>query len=59
MPEPVSDEGSPVVLHVREIFISQAFCEEFLLSKYQVSDRVSEGMDGDGILRLRIASIMT
>lgn len=50
---PVSDEGSPVVLHeTREIFISQeAFCEEFLLSKYQVSDRISEGMDGDGILR--------
>ena len=50
---PVSDEGSPVVVHeTKEIFISQeAFCEEFLLSKYQVSDRISEGMDGDGILR--------
>jgi len=50
---PVNDEGSPVVLHeTREIFISQeAFCEEFLLSKYQVSDRISDGMGGDEILR--------
>ena len=50
---PVSDEGSPVVLHeTKEIFISQeAFCEEFLLSKYQVSDRISNGMGGDEILR--------
>ena len=49
---PISDEGKPIVVHsTKEIFISHdAFCDEFPLSKYQVSDRILEGMDGDEIL---------
>ena len=49
---PISDEGAPLVVHsTKEVFISQdAFCDEFPLSKYQVSDRIAEGKDGDAIL---------
>jgi len=49
---PISDEGTPLVVHsTKEVFISQdAFCDEFPLSKYQVSDRIAEGKDGDEIL---------
>jgi len=49
---PVNDVGLPIVLHeTKEIFISRdAFCEEFPLTKDQVHDRISAGMDGDAIL---------